>query len=74
MTVTVKSIAGPDPAFLYIHGAIDGYASCDTTRSIPLARLADGTLTIAAEKAALIAEVEQKKINFDAAIAALGEL
>jgi hypothetical protein len=39
-----------------------------------LARLADGTLTIAAEKAALIAEVEQKKLNFEAALAAAQEL
>ena len=72
--VTVKNIAGPDPAFLYLLAQIEGYPSCDTTRSIPLARLADGTLTVATEKAALVAEVEQKKINFDAAIAALGEL
>jgi hypothetical protein len=72
--MNVKQIAGPDPAFLYLLGSIEGYPACDTTRSIPLARLADGTLTVAAEKAALIAEVEQKRINFDAAQAAIGEL
>ncbi len=74
MTVIVTNIAGPDPAFLYLLGRIDGYPACDTTRSISLARLADGTLTVASEKAALVAEVEQKKINFDAAQSALGEL
>lgn len=73
-TPVVTSIAGPDPAFLYLSCAIEGYPACTTTRSIALARLADGTLTVAAEKAALIAEVEQKKLNFDAAQAALQEL
>ncbi len=72
--VTVKQATGPDPAFLYLLAEIEGYPACSTTRSISLARIADGTLTVAAEKAALVAEVEQKRINFDAAIAALGEL
>jgi hypothetical protein len=73
MTVTVRQTTGPDPAFFYLLAECE-YQACATTRSIPLARLADGTLTIAAEKAALVADVEQKKLNFDAALAAAQEL
>lgn len=74
MTVKVESVTGPDPAFLYIRGSVDGYAAATRTRSIPLAMLADGTLTVATEKAALIADVEQAVINLQAAEAAIGEL
>lgn len=73
-TLKVESIAGPDPAFLYIRASVDGFPAATRTRSIPLAMLADGTLTVAAEKAALIADVEQAVINLQAAEAAIGEL
>jgi hypothetical protein len=73
LTVTVRQTTGPDPAFFYLIAECE-YPACATTRSIPLARLADGTLTIASERAALVADVEQKKLNFDAALAAAQEL
>lgn len=70
----VESVAGPDPAFLYIRASVEGYPAATRTRSIPLAMLADGTLAVATEKAALIADVEQAVINLQAAEAAIGEL
>ena len=72
--VTVKSIAGPDPAFLYLCGEIEGFPQCTATRSVSLAALASGALTVADEKAALIAQVEQNHTNWLAAQAALQEL
>lgn len=70
----IESVTGPDPAFLYIRASVEGYPAATRTRSIPLAMLADGTLTVAAEKSALIADVEQAVVNLQAAEAAIGEL
>ncbi len=74
MTVKVEQVAGPDPAFFYMRASVEGYPAATRTRSIPLARLADGVLTIASEKAALVAEVEQAVTNLQAALAAAQEL
>jgi hypothetical protein len=71
---TVKSVAGPDPAFLYLLGEIEGFPQCTVTRSVSLAALASGALNVADEKSALIAEVEQNHTNWQAAQAALQEL
>lgn len=74
LTVKVSQTAGPDPAFFYLKGEQEGYPAATRTRSIPLAMLADGTLTVATEKAALVSDVEQAVINLQAAEAAIGEL
>jgi hypothetical protein len=74
MTVTVRQVAGPDPAFLCLEGSVEGFPQCTATRSISLAALASGALTVAAEKAALIAQIETNHTNWLAAQAALQEL
>ena len=75
MTVTVKAVSGPDPVnFVYLEGSIDGHPQVTQTRTIASAALASGALTIAAEKAALIADVETALTNWQAAQAALSEL
>jgi hypothetical protein len=75
MTVNVSQTTGPDSgAFLYLLGADADYPHCDTVRSVALAALASGSLTVAAERAALVADVEQKVTNWIAAQAAIGEL
>lgn len=73
--IKVSVIPGPDNgAFLYLHGYSETYPSASQTRSVALAALASGSVTIATEKAALIADVEQSVINLQAANAAIGEL
>jgi hypothetical protein len=73
--VKVTSVTGPDPvAFIYLRGEIEGFPQVTQTRSVACAALASGALTIAAEKAALIADVEQALTNWQAAQAALEEL
>jgi hypothetical protein len=75
MTINVTSTTGPDTgAFLYLLGADDAYPHCDTVRTVALAALASGALTVAAERAALVSDVEQKILNWNAAQAAIGEL
>ena len=75
MTVTVTAMDGPDPVnFVYLQGVIEGVPQVTQTRTIAAAALASGALTIAAEKAALIADVEAALINWQAAQAAISEL
>lgn len=74
MTVTVRSVQGPSDAFVYLEGSVEGVPQVARVRSVACAALAAGTVTIAAEKAALIAEVEQALVNWQAAQAALAEL
>ncbi len=75
MTIIVKQVQGPNEgAFLYLQGSHQGYPHVTRVRSVALAALASGALTIATEKAALIAEVEQAIINWSAAQAALADL
>lgn len=73
-TLKVTSIAGPDPAFFYLKCEVEGYPAATRTRSIPLAMLADGTLNVATEKAALVSDVEQAVINLQAAETAMQEI
>lgn len=73
-TLKVTQTTGPDPAFFYLKCEADGYPAATRTRSIPLAMLADGTLTIANEKAALIQDVQQAVVNLQAAEAAMQEI
>jgi hypothetical protein len=73
--VVVKSTAGTESgAFMYLLGTDPYYPHCDTVRTVALAALASGALTVAAERAALVADVEQKITNWIAAQAAIGEL
>jgi len=75
MTIQVTSVTGPDTgAFLYLKGSDPAYPHCDTIRTVALAALASGALTVAGERAALVADVEQKITNWNAAQAAIGEL
>lgn len=75
MTVKVDAVTGPDPVnFVYLKGSVEGVPQVTQTRTIASAALASGALTIAAEKAALIASVEQALTNWQAAQAALQEL
>ena len=75
MTVTVKAISGPDSgAFLYLSGYIEGVPQVTQTRTVALAALASGALTVEGEKAALIAAVEQAWTNWNAAQAAIASL
>jgi hypothetical protein len=76
MTIQVTSIQGPDTegAFLYLRAADPDYPHCTTVRTVALAALASGALTVAAERDALVADVEQKILNWNAAQAAIGEL
>ena len=74
MTVTVKAVSGPDPVnFVYLEGSVEGVPQVTQTRTVATAALASGALTIAGEKAALIADVEQALVNWQAAQAALQE-
>lgn len=75
MTVSVSAIAGPDgSAFLYLFGEVEGYPHVARTRTVALAALASGALTVAGEKAALVADVEQALVNWQAAQQALLDL
>jgi len=75
MSVIVTRISGPDEgAFFYLQGAVEGIPAVTRTRTIALAALASGAVTVAGEKAALIADVEAAVVNWQAAQAALQEL
>lgn len=74
-SVTIKAVGGPDQfAFVYLEGSIPGAPQVTQRRSIATAALASGALTIAGEKAALEADVQQALTNWTAAQAALQEL
>lgn len=72
--ITVKSVSGPSPDFIYLEGVADDCPQATRRRSIACAALADGRVTIADEKAALIAEVTQARTNWLAAQQALADL
>ena len=75
MTATVKAIAGPDPiGFTYLLGEIADAPAVAQVRAISNAALAAGTVTVAAEAAALRADVEAAYVNWQAAQAALAAL
>lgn len=75
MTVTVRAVTGPDAVgFTYIEGSIEGTPQVTQIRAIANAALASGGVTIASERAALVAAVEQALVNWLAAQAALEEL
>lgn len=75
MTVKVEAVTGPDPVnFVYLKGSVEGVPQVTQTRTVAAAALASGALTIAAEKAALIADVETALTNWQAAQLALMEL
>jgi len=72
--ITVKAVEGPSQDFIYLEGVADDCPQATQRRSVACAALAAGTVTIADEKAALIAAVEQARTNWLAAQAALQEL
>lgn len=72
--ITVKAVSGPSAAYVYLEGTHSECPQATRRRSISCAALADGSVTIANEKSLLTAEVEQSKLNWDAAQAALQEL
>lgn len=72
--ITVKSVSGPSPDFIYLEGTADDCPQATQRRSVACAALAAGSVTIAAEKTALIAAVEQARTNWLAAQAALADL
>lgn len=63
-----------DAKWLVLEGSIDGIPQVTKRRTINTAALVSGDLTIAAEKAALIADVEEYHARFLAVQAALTEL
>lgn len=74
-TVTVTPITGPDPvSFIYLKGEVVGTPAVTTVRTVASAALASGATTVAAEVAALRAEVEAAHTNWQAATAALAGL
>ena len=48
-----------DTKFVVLEGSVEGYPEVTKTRSINTAALVDGTVTLAGEKAILIAAVEE---------------
>lgn len=75
MTVLVRAVTGPDAVnFVYLEGCIEGVPQVTQIRSIASAALASGACTIASERAALVASVEQALTNWQAAQAALEQL
>lgn len=73
--VTVTPIAGPDGVnFIYLLGEVAGAPAVSTVRTVAAAALASGATTVAAEVAALRAEVEAAHTNWQAATAALANL
>lgn len=63
MSVKVRQVklgnVHDDQKWIVLEGCIDGYPQVTKRRAINTAALADGSLTLAAEKAALIADVEE---------------
>lgn len=63
-----------DAKWLVLEGSIDGCPQVTKRRSINTAALVSGDLTIAAEKAALIADVQEYLARYNAVQAAIAEL
>lgn len=78
MTVLVRVVASgdehTDQKWIVLEGSIEACPQVTKRRSINTAALADGSLTVAAEKAALIADVEEYHARWIAVQAALDEL
>lgn len=72
--ITIKQVSGPSDAFVYLEAVSSVTPHVTRRRSISCAALADGRVSIAAEKAALLAEAEQAVTNWQAAQAALQEI
>lgn len=67
MTVTVKQIPGPnDVEFIHYIGIHDSDPRFQKTRTIRRSALASGALDKDAEKAALVADVEQLYADYQA--------
>jgi hypothetical protein len=78
MTVRVTRIPSgdehTDQKWLVLKGEIEGVPQVTKVRSINVAALVSGDLTLEAEKAALIADVEEYLARFNALQQALQEL
>jgi hypothetical protein len=72
MSVTVKAVGGSDDvAFIYLVGTHDQDSRIVRTRTVTRSAVAGGSLTIAGERDALVAEVEQAYSDYVASQAAL---
>lgn len=78
MTVKISRISlgdeHSDSKWLVLEGSIDGVPQVTKRRTISTAALASGDLTIAAEKARLIADVEEYYARYSAVQKAIKEL
>lgn len=63
-----------DQKFLVLEGSIDGMPQLTKRVTINTSALADGTVTIAAVKAKLIADVEEYQARWEAVQRAVAEL
>lgn len=72
--ITVRHIPQPDLQWLVLEGRDEQCPQATVRRTIHAGALASGHLTIAAEKAALIAQVERNVAHFRAVEEALREL
>lgn len=76
--ITVKRILlgndHDDSKWLVLEGSIDGVPQVTKRRTINTAALVSGDLTVASEKAALIADVEEYYARFQAVQVAINEL
>jgi hypothetical protein len=78
MAVTVKRVLigndHDDTKWIVIEGSIEGCLQVTKRRTINTSALADGSLTLAAEKAKLIADVEEYHARWIAVQSALEDL
>lgn len=78
MTVTIKRVLigndHDDAKWIVLEGSIDGCPQVTKRRTINTAALVSGDLTLADEKAQLIADVEEYHARFQAVQAALADL
>lgn len=78
MSVKVSRVLLPteheNQKWLVLMGEIDGCPEVTKTRSINTAALADGSLTLDAERAQLVADVEEYFVRWQAVQAAVGQL
>lgn len=75
MSVKVEAISGPDnAAFVYLKGTHEADAQFVHVRTVARSAIAAGHVTVAGEKAALIADVEQAYSDYVASQQALADL
>jgi len=78
MNVTIKRVLigndHDDAKWIVLEGSIEGFPQVTKRRTINTVALVSGDLTIAAEKAQLIADVEEYYARYQAVQAALQEL